>query len=238
MVLNQDNSCAELAHVSFSRSQSAVQLSEMLSYLISTFRLQRRFARVEACWSGACTLIPEAFSGQEAEILAFVNEGHNGRVKTQAIANVNIAYQFEPELLGSIERFYPNVLLRHSAAVLCELFVSQLQFSGADAFIHLSDSFIELLIKQKGSLVFYNQFSVETDEDVLYYILFAFEQLHLDPHKMSLFFAGERATDSTLVKDLTNYIGRLQPAERVGANLGSQPVHFYYLLTQQQLCES
>lgn len=57
-------------------------------------------------------------------------------------------------------------------------------------YVNVFRKHFELVVVQGGKLLLCNSFSFEAPEDFVYYILFAAEQLKLDPEKFQLKFAG------------------------------------------------
>lgn len=52
-------------------------------------------------------------------------------------------------------------------------------------FVHVSDSHFEIVVVQNQQLLLFNTFDYKTPEDFIYYILFAAEQLQLNPNIFS-----------------------------------------------------
>ena len=73
-------------------------------------------------------------------------------------------------------------------------------------YIHVNSSNFELMLFNKGELIFYNSFSFQTAEDFIYYILFSFEQLKLNTETIDTVLFGEIEKDSELYKIAYQYI--------------------------------
>ena len=75
----------------------------------------------------------------------------------------------------------------HNGTILLE---SLLKSSGSSSepacFVHVSHQQMDMIVLSKKQLVYYNSFNFETKEDFIYYILFALEQLDLDPENIPL----------------------------------------------------
>ena len=63
-----------------------------------------------------------------------------------------------------------------------------------------------IVVLEDKKLLFSNSFSFETKEDFIYYILFAAEQLELNPNEFPLFFTGNILKDSDLYTITYQYI--------------------------------
>ncbi|WP_338410460.1 DUF3822 family protein [uncultured Flavobacterium sp.] len=57
-------------------------------------------------------------------------------------------------------------------------------------FIHIQDRNFEIIVVQNQQLLLFNSFEFNTEEDVIYYILFTFEQLQLNPEIIKVTLLG------------------------------------------------
>lgn len=73
-------------------------------------------------------------------------------------------------------------------------------------FLHCQPNHFELVIIEKGKLLFANSFEYETSEDFLYYLLFTAEQLGMDPEDFELVLCGNISNDAEAYKLAWNYI--------------------------------
>jgi hypothetical protein len=80
-----------------------------------------------------------------------------------------------------------------------------------DIYLNLNLSSIEIIVFENKKLVFFNNFDTRTQEDVVYYTLFALEQLQLDPRKVSIQYIN--SNDRENIDVLKNYIFELSPLE-------------------------
>lgn len=58
------------------------------------------------------------------------------------------------------------------------------------AFIHYQNTHFELVVVNNQKLILYNSFEHKTTEDFIYYLLFTFEQLKLNPENIVTYFLG------------------------------------------------
>ena len=99
--------------------------------------------------------------------------------------------------------------------------LQQLQASKNDfCFLHVSSSFAELLIVQNGKLIFFNQFEYQEEEDLIYLLLFAFEQNGIIAPELTLKYSGKIKKGDSLHKRLSTYIGKV---EEIGLPAGILP---------------
>lgn len=81
---------------------------------------------------------------------------------------------------------------KHTATVLLETFLKLPSTAqGTVCYAHLADSQLDLAVFAQKKLRFFNSFSIDTDTDFIYYLLFALEQLDLAPATLKLRLLGE-----------------------------------------------
>jgi hypothetical protein len=73
-------------------------------------------------------------------------------------------------------------------------------------FVHVSDSHFEIVVVQNQQLLLFNTFDYKTPEDFIYYILFAAEQLQLNPEHFQLELLGKIAENDSLYNIAYQYI--------------------------------
>ena len=73
-------------------------------------------------------------------------------------------------------------------------------------FVHVSDSHFEIVIVQNQKLQLFNTFDYKTPEDFIYYILFAAEQLHLNPESFKLELLGKITDGDALFNIAYKYV--------------------------------
>lgn len=238
----------EICHVEITHlSHAAFDITEKISFLVNNYLLHRKkFEKVNVCLlTTEFTMVPQAFaiSDSPKSLLKFATgAGPQKKALQHSLRNLSFCFAVEQELLGFFERTFPNVSLRHTGAVNIDLFFSQHSLLQQDLFLSIGDGFMELGARRGQELLFYNTFNYETNEDVLYYLLFTMEQFGLDPLYVKLALSGERGQADELVKSIRRYIKQVEfcvtgPAIELSGELASLPRHYYFTLLNQHLCE-
>lgn len=128
-------------------------------------------------------------------------------LENQDIKNVYVPYinvnNFLFQNFGSFE-------YRHHASVLVEKLLSYTQNDALHCYVNVSENAFDMVVIENQKLTFHNSFDFQSKEDFIYYILFSFEQLKLDPNENSLIFTGEINKESDLYKIAYKYIRTLQ----------------------------
>ncbi len=70
----------------------------------------------------------------------------------------------------------------------------------------VSKNHFDIVIHKKQELLLANRFEIKTKEDFIYYILFTYEQLGLDPDKVALYLSGKVERDDENYSIAYNYI--------------------------------
>ncbi len=189
------------------------------------------------------TLVPSAFGAQTAiKALNLVNGRNQNRHLQMHLPGINIVAGFDAEWLNAIERHFPNAQIKHCAAVTLSLFENHHSLSKADMFLLLNGSDMELCARNEKGLLFYNIFKPQSDEDVLYYLLFAIEQFELKPEQLKLAMAADTEANGSLISSIKKYVRNLNlvahaPNLQLTGDFSKLPAHFYFQLLNQHLCE-
>lgn len=125
-------------------------------------------------------------------------------LKNKEINNVYVPYvNINNFLLDQ----YKSFDFQHASTLLVDtvLDVSRYNFE-KQVFIHNQDKYFEIIVVQAGKLVFYNSFEPTTSEDFIYYTLFTFEQLQLNPDNCKVSLFGSITQEHDYFKIAYNYI--------------------------------
>ena len=80
-------------------------------------------------------------------------------------------------------------------------------------FLNVNNGFIDILYFKNKQLIFFNSFDYKSKEDILYYLLFTFSELSLNPDNIHLVCCGLIDLDSELYGLLYNYIRNIELLE-------------------------
>lgn len=93
-----------------------------------------------------------------------------------------------------------------SSILLSKLLAATKNNDTTKMFVHVSQDHFEIIVVQNQKLQLFNSFDYTTPEDFLYYILFAAEQLSLNPEKFPLELIGNIAINDALYEIVYKYI--------------------------------
>ncbi|MBL0343457.1 MAG: DUF3822 family protein [Bacteroidetes bacterium] len=208
------------------------------------------FRRVICC-SGFrnSTLIPNPLydpSSSEDQLKFSHKVNFDDEIMTDELRQVEAknVYSLPTSLYSSITHWFPNAEIHHSSTSLIEYLLSVNRNSKEEKMtINTHNQFIEIVVTRGKEILLYNSYDFESPEEMVYYILFVCEQLHLNPEIVDVSFCGEiEASDAAYV--LTNkYIRNTQFAERpehyaYSSVFNSIPTHYHFNLFSQLVCAS
>lgn len=238
----------ELCHVEITEvSFSMDQYIERITALVNNYGLhQHKFEKVEVAFLNTdFTLIPKAFAESKdlKSLLKFTSGSMDvKRAFTHHVKGIEFCFSIQQDLVSYIEKVFPNASIRHCGAVNIQLLFDQHSLKACQLFLTINDGFIELAEKETNQLLFYNVFSYENNEDVLYYLLFVMEQFNLNPLHINLAIACQKDSSNELIKSIKKYIKHVSfcvndSSIKLNGEFATLPQHYYFTLLNQHLCE-
>ena len=125
-------------------------------------------------------------------------------IPNQDLVNVYVPFtnvnNYLFELFGEFE-------FKHSGTVLISMLLNQVKVTSEPVcYVQVSEKEMEMVVISEKKLLLYNQFEYKSKEDFLYFLLFALEQLKLDPEKIQLKLFGVVEEDGPLFELCGTYI--------------------------------
>ncbi|HEX9980104.1 MAG TPA: DUF3822 family protein [Flavobacterium sp.] len=102
-------------------------------------------------------------------------------------------------------------------------------------YVHFSKYKFEIIVVQNQKLILFNSFDYRTKEDFIYYLLFAAEQLNLNPENFKLYLLGDISEDSEYFKIAWKYVRNVsivdvtETENRSGLSKAESVKHFILL---------
>ncbi len=152
-------------------------------------------------------------------------------------------YAFPKALVQTINELLPSARIFHFSSSMIEgLLVSyKNQNSEIKVFTNVSSNCLNILVLNGKQPLFYNSFHYSVKEDFIYFLIFVFEQLGLNPETTSLVLMGEIEKESAIFETIFQYIRNISFIPRNQAIDYSDvfdrlPSHYYYTLLNHKLC--
>lgn len=156
-------------------------------------------------------------------------------------STIKLVYAIDEALKSTLDKLFPQHQLKHHITALARLMLNTEELSKEQVLISIRYNSIEVIIKQNQQLILANQYSIKTNEDVLYYVLFILEQYQLNPLTVALTLIGNVEANSELIVSLKKYIKHIRLATGHKAlnwqHLTGMPQHFNYTLLNRLFCE-
>ncbi|MEZ4857752.1 MAG: DUF3822 family protein [Flavobacteriaceae bacterium] len=131
-------------------------------------------------------------------------ETHDMKLVYIPFANV-INYVFDK--FGDFKYF-------HTTTVLLKHFLEKEKFTlGSLVILHVEQDWFDCFVFNNGALQLCNSYPYKTPEDFIYFVLFVFEQLNINPETSMVKLCGAISTESSLYKILYKYIRHISFVE-------------------------
>ena len=191
------------------------------------------------------TIIPnQLYDATKKEVYTdFVIE-ESQKIKTDIIHNDDstILYSVEENITNTLNQIQTEIKEKNSSTVAISSILDQ--YSGLkekSCFLIKENNKIEIIVIQDDQLILQNYFEVNSPTDVLYFTLFCFEQLKMDPNKNELYLIGNIEKGDETYSLLYDYIRNINFAKISGNLSFSKELqkitkHQYFTLFSQLLC--
>lgn len=193
------------------------------------------------------TLVPKGLFSEanKNEVLSFNHslekdeDAETDDLKTLEAKNV---YAVPHCFRSFLKELKGNVKISHYSTPLIESVLMQNKNKpGKLVTVNVQPARLDVIISEGRKLIFYNSFAYRTSEDFIYYLLFACEQLKLNPENLELVIIGELERNSTIYSLFYKYIRNIKFGSRSESfeysyKLNEVPTHYYHNLYNQYLC--
>ncbi|CAN5386113.1 DUF3822 family protein [soil metagenome] len=125
----------------------------------------------------------------------------------EEMANVYIPYT---NITNYLFDKYGEFEFKHTATILIQELLELSAFEETSVYLNNYNEYYDLVIIRNKKLVFCNTFNYDTPQDLIYYLLFTAEQLHLDPLELKLILLGDIDKDSAEYKIMYTYINSIE----------------------------
>ena len=189
------------------------------------------------------TLVPSSlYKKEEAETILAFNTEVMGKVLADTILSqkAHLIYSVPESILTIVSNFFPKAKQKAQESILIQQY-SQFNNNTEKAYLYLNQKKVIITLFKENKLVFNNSFDYLTKEDLLYFVLFSFEQLKLSTENIEVILFGSIEKDDEYFNLLYDYIRNLKLGKRphqftFPAEFDSLAEHKYFGLFTQVLC--
>jgi len=209
-----ENSIITQEYISFKEEVIPFQLLKNLKEALEKFEITKMsFSNITVIHRNPLfTLVPKAlFDPKElpnylkfnAKILA------NDQIAYDEIKNYDIVNIYVPftNVNNYIYELFGEFDYKHSGTILIESLLNN--FTGGKepiCYAHITDQQVDITVISNKNLLFYNNFTFDSKEDFIYYILFTIEQLKLDAETIKLRLFGSIEEGDELYNLIYTYV--------------------------------
>ena len=195
------------------------------------------------------TLVPQAFfhHGYSEKYFGFNQEAEKGYIIDKTLfakAEAWCIFTIPENLKDYLTHTFPKATLRHNLFSLIERSLKENKNFPDRKQVHLNffKSNFELIVISGTKLLLGNQFNYSGENDVLYYVLYIFDQLKLSPDTTELVLHGQLPPADSLYQSLRKYIRKsvfAVPSSlyNYSYTFDQQPGHYFTTLLDLYKCE-
>lgn len=247
----EDKAFIALDQYVFNASVSADKyLDTLRSMLEEAGLIGPSFHNVLVLWySPVNTILPDALfaPSQLDTYLGYISTVEDGSIclsDKMRSAHAHMVYAMPQVVKQYLETSFTGVRIRHWLSAFTE--VAAMQYKRKDkektVIVSVEHAFIAVLVVEGKHLLYANTFKFSSADDVLYYLLFVYEHLDLNPEKNPLQLYGQIAHKDAMHALLFNYfrhiaLGDSPRAYELCGELQQLPPHSYFTVFNALLCE-
>lgn len=167
------------------------------------------------------TLIPESFF-DKSNLKAYFefNQSLNelDEINYNFIAEINAYNIFTVPnyIVNEVVNRLKNVNLFHQATPFIKsIFEKDIKTESECVYVNMNNKFIDIAVAVENRLLLYNTFQFQKETDLLYFILYIYNQLNLDTRNSKLYISGEQSDKTRYYNELKKYITTVKYLEPV-----------------------
>lgn len=128
---------------------------------------------------------------------------------------MTIRYEQNAPLLRTLRSRFPKLKIHHEGALLHHALHSRLTGEVSNMVAHKVNDALTLLAYSGGKLVFCNQFELNGDDDVFYFVMLSAEQLEFDTGHTGLTLLFDAKEEADIAEKFRKYIKTIHIAEHL-----------------------
>tara|TARA_B100000686_G_scaffold25001_1_gene23992 strand:- start:20 stop:775 length:756 start_codon:yes stop_codon:yes gene_type:complete len=190
---------------------------ELLKHLKSSFKdnseLNDTFSSVKIIhYNNLSTVVPEVLFDKNNALsyLKFNSKIlQNDYVANDSIFNnecVNVYIPYVNINNFIFKKFDSFIYNHYSSIILEQIKLNEKNSTNPSLYLNIGLNHIDLTFFKENKLVFYNTFEYISKEDVIYYVLFAIDQLKLNPEETPIVISGKISEEDEYYKIIYKYI--------------------------------
>ncbi|GAA0723190.1 hypothetical protein GCM10009430_26380 [Aquimarina litoralis] len=242
-IANSEKEIIALEQDNFGIHLSPEQVLDKIKYIFDHHpKFNKDFESIEVIYQNDLyTCVPKALFDEEQlkEYLKYnIKVLENDFIAYDELHQHDIIVVYVP--YANINNFFFDTFgsftYKHAATILVDnLLAKEKNNDTIKVYAHMNDASFDLVITSKGKLLLSNSYPYANEEDFLYYVMFAAEQLRLNPEEFELIFLGDITQTSSCYTIAYSYIRHICFGKRSNLISLSEEIstiheHEHYLL--------
>lgn len=202
----------------FNIDQKTESLSAQFQKIIDSDELlQKNFKSVYVmCAFSKCTQVPAPLFDVNKlnTIFNFLHEKDDDEELLYNKLNISgtyLIYSIKKTYLELISTQYPNAKFFHYSLPIIEnkimLYKNKQQ---QKVFVNINKSSFDIMVIDCNKMLLFNTYVIDNDDDFIYFFLYVFEQLALNPEEVEVIFMGNTKKDDLYFQKARKYIRNLK----------------------------
>ena len=218
-------------------SDDANKKQEVQSHFENTHFLKNEFDEISVAWATKrSTLVPNVIFSESSPVaifeLCYGKQTNEESIDYNRISELSVINVFE--IPDWIKRFFvlkfPRVIIQHEGTHVLRKVMSESAFkTKATAILH--KDYFQLTIVRHNNLEFYSFFDFQSAEDIIYHLLFTFQQKELTNQAGSIEFVLGTDADKDILDNIGDHLKKIKDLEQLEVHLPSD-----YISKSQLLC--
>jgi hypothetical protein len=248
----ENNKFLSIEHVEFDNPELNPDIYSLLKHFFSDhFATNHQFKSVYILFESTnSSLIPEPMY-DESEKMSFskfsFTQSDDHDTLSDKIKNLDAynLYLVPKVLKKDLEELFPgHKFYSHAGIFIDNLLVTyKNSVNQKRIFINVRKSYLDIVILDGRSLLYFNTFNYLSKEDFIYYVIYVMDQLKLNPEEIEIIFSGIIEKNSLIFDTIYKYVRNVsfqpKPAGFSYSYLFSDiPSHYFFNLLHLPLCES
>jgi hypothetical protein len=239
-----------LKSTNFFLKRSRLLFMKVKELLSEDEHLNLKYKSVDIVYSSEnFTMVPQPFYQQGAadKFFGFNHEIEKGYLTDKTLmpkAEAWCIFNIPENLKEFLALKFPKATIRHNLFPLMERALKENKNFPDRKQIHVNffRTYFELVVLSGSKLMLCNQFSYASENDVIFYVLYVFEQLKLAPDNTELVFHGLVQKNDPVCQTFKKYIRKVSFASpttlfNYSYTFNQLPEHYYTSLLDLYKCE-
>lgn len=214
------NKFIQIQHIQFDSSKNLIEQAEecFIKYGKLNLPYKKTLILVPSVNS---TLVPSAIF-QEEEKELWMNFTNKFEDKEQSIifnkiklADAVHLFPVQKQLKELMNKQFQDPIFLHPHSPIIESNLSTNLTDGKNKllFLNIESTYMDVLVFGNNNLQLCNSFSIKSNNDFIYFTLYVFEQMEIDPANVSVIVSGSHKSFYEMIEHLNKYIKNVQIAQ-------------------------